>query len=212
MNIEIPTNIEMLLYPIIFGPILMAVLLIIGMAVYNHKLSKTKKDMQTLLKEMLCFLDNLQAGVDRVSDTCAENILQLVYQRLLKGMGVDSHNPIVVPVSETDVEFKPQPIDDVQESKPMAAGTSMEELEDAFAFRSEFLEERFRGKDRIGSKCVVIRKSYHEMLRAVCRIAGNDELTMSGYLDNILTDHFNRYGTEIEAMASTGDKTNVKSL
>lgn len=205
-------NIEMFLYPIIFVPILMSVLLVIGMAVYYNKLSKLKMDMLKLFRELVDYTTGIPKTLDGVTSTCANNIANLVHEQLF---GTVKENAGASELSLSDVEFndiKPVDMSDISDTKPLATGTSLEELENAFAFRTEFLEERFRGKDRIGSKCVVIRKSYHEMLKVVCRMAGNDELTMSGYLDNILTDHFNRYGAEIETMALTGDKTNVKSL
>lgn len=205
--------IEMLSYPIIFGTIVMSVLLVIGMAVYHNKLSKLKRDMQKLFRELVDYTENIPKTLDGVTTTCANNIANLVHEQLF---GTVQENAGPTELSISDVEFgndiRPVDISDISDTKPLATGITMEELEDVSVFRTDFLEERFRGKDRVGSKCVVIRKSYHEMLRAVCRIAGNDELTMSGYLDNILTDHFNRYGTEIEAMASTNNKTNGKSL
>lgn len=206
-------NIEMFLYPVILVPMLLSVLLIVGMAVYDHKLSKLKKDMQKLFRELVDYTENIPKTLDGVTATCANNIAHLVHEQLF---GTAQENAAPSEVSLSDVEFgndiQPLDIVDVADTRPLATGISMEELEDAFEFRNDFLEERFRGKDRVGSKCVVIRKSYHEMLRAVCRISGNDELTMSGYLDNILTDHFNRHGAEIEAMTFSGDKPNVKSL
>lgn len=206
-------NIEMFLYPVILVPMVLSVLLIVGMAVYDHKLSKLKKDMQKLFRELVDYTENIPKTLDGVTANCANNIANLVHEQLF---GTAQENATPSEVSLSDVEFgndiQPLDIVDVADTRPLATGTSMEELEDAFEFRNDFLEERFRGKDRVGSKCVIIRKSYHEMLRVVCRMSRNDELTMSGYLDNILTDHFNRHGAEIEAMAFAGDKPNVKSL
>lgn len=206
-------NIEMFLYPTIFVLMLMSVLLVIGMAVYYHKLSKLKMDMLKLFRELVDYTTGIPRTLDGVTTTCANNIANLVHEQLF-GTAQENANPSELSLSDVDFgnDIKPVDMADISDTKPLATGTSLEELDNAFAFRTEFLEERFRGKDRIGSKCVVIRKSYHEMLKVVCRMAGNDELTMSGYLDNILADHFNRYGAEIETMALAGDKTNVKSL
>lgn len=192
---------------------MMSVLLVIGMAVYHNKLSKLKRDMQKLFRELVDYTENIPKTLDGVTSTCANNIANLVHEQLF-GTAQDNAGPTELSISdvEFDNDIRPVDISDISDTKPLATGTSLEELENAFTFRTEFLEERFRGKDRVGSKCVVIRKSYHEMLKVVCRMAKNEELTMSGYLDNILTDHFNRYGVEIEAMAFAGDKTNVKSL
>lgn len=206
-------NIEMLSCPVILVPMFMSVLLIIGMAVYDHKLSKTKKDMQKLFRELVDYTENIPKTLDDVTGTCANNIVNLVHEQLF---GKAQENAEVSEFSLSDVEFgndiQPVDVSDISDTKPLATGTSMEELEDAFAFRTDFLEERFRGKDRIGSKCVVIRKSYHEVLKVVCRMAGNDELTMSGYLDNILTNHFNRYSSQLEALASGSHESNERSL
>ncbi len=206
-------NIEMFSYPVILVPMLLSVLLVVGMAVYDHKLSKLKKDMQKLFRELVDYTENIPKTLDGVTATCANNIANLVHEQLF-GTALEKAAPSEVSLSDVEFGNDIQPLDivDVADTGPLANGTSMEELEDACAFRTDFLEERFRGKDRAGSKCVVIRKGYHEMLRAVCRMSRNNELTMSGYLDNILTDHFNRHGSEIEAMAFAGEKPNVKSL
>lgn len=204
---------EMLIYPIIFGPILMATLLTIGIAVYDRKLSRTKKDMQKLFRELVDYTEAIPKTLDGVTSTCANNIVNLVHEQLF-GTVQDNAGPSEISLSDVEFADDIQSFDiaDVTDTKPLATGTSLEELEDAFAFRNDFLEERFRGKDRDGAKCVIIRKSYHEVLKSVCRMVGNDELTMSGYLDNILTDHFNRYAGELEAMASVNNKSNVRGL
>lgn len=206
-------NIEMFLPPIIFVPVLMSVLLVIGMAVYYHKLSKLKMDMLKLFRELVDYTTGIPKTLDGATTTCANNIAHLVHEQLF---GAAQENAVPPEISTSNVEFgndiRPFDITDIDDTKSLATGTLMEELDGVFAFRTKFLEERFRGKERIGSKCVVIRKSYHEMLRVVCRMSENEELTMSGYLDNILADHFNRHGAEIEAMTFGGDKPNVKSL
>lgn len=203
---------EMLLYPIIFGPILMAVLLIIGMAVYDHKLSKTKRDMHKLFRELVDYTENIPKTLDGVASTCANNIASLVHEQL-SGSTQANGGPSEISLSDVEFDNNIQPlVADITDTKPLATSSSFDELEDTVAFRIYFLEERFRGKDRVGAKCVVIRKSYHEMLKKVCSMSSSDELTMSGYLDNILMDHFNRYATEIESMSAVSDKPNVRSL
>lgn len=46
-------------------------------------------------------------------------------------------------------------------------------------------------------KMVYIRRDFHDTILSVCQVIGNNELTLSGYIDNVLANHFDTYGNEI---------------
>jgi len=46
-------------------------------------------------------------------------------------------------------------------------------------------------------KMVYIRRDFHDTIQAVCRVIGNNEVSLSGYIDNVLAHHFKTYGNEI---------------
>lgn len=46
-------------------------------------------------------------------------------------------------------------------------------------------------------KMVYIRKDFHDTLQSVCHVIGEGEVSLSGYIDNVLAHHFDTYGGEI---------------
>lgn len=46
-------------------------------------------------------------------------------------------------------------------------------------------------------KMVYIRRDFHDMIQTICRVIGSNEVSLSGYIDNILIHHFETYGGEI---------------
>ena len=46
-------------------------------------------------------------------------------------------------------------------------------------------------------KMVYIRPEFHEMIAKIAYVIGDNKLTMSGYIDNVLAHHFKAYGEEI---------------
>jgi hypothetical protein len=46
-------------------------------------------------------------------------------------------------------------------------------------------------------KSVYIRKEHHERISQIVHVTGNSEITICGYIDNVLTNHFKSYREEI---------------
>ena len=46
-------------------------------------------------------------------------------------------------------------------------------------------------------KMVYIRRDFHDTIQSVCRVIGSGEVSLSGYIDNVLAHHFDTYGAEI---------------
>lgn len=49
---------------------------------------------------------------------------------------------------------------------------------------------------RVG-KTTYIRQEFHDTIQSVCRVIGNGDVSLSGYIDNVLAHHFDTYGAEI---------------
>lgn len=46
-------------------------------------------------------------------------------------------------------------------------------------------------------KMVYIRRDFHDTIQTICRVIGSNEVSLSGYIDNVLVHHFETYGGEI---------------
>jgi hypothetical protein len=46
-------------------------------------------------------------------------------------------------------------------------------------------------------KMVYIRREFHDTIQSVCQVIGNNEVSLSSFIDNVLAHHFDTYGNEI---------------
>ncbi len=46
-------------------------------------------------------------------------------------------------------------------------------------------------------KTAYIRREFHDTIQSVCRVIGDGNVSLSGYIDNVLAHHFDTYGGEI---------------
>ena len=49
-------------------------------------------------------------------------------------------------------------------------------------------------------KLVYVRKDYHDRILRIIRVIGKSELSLSGYIDHVLTQHFDQYEEEIKKL------------
>ena len=49
-------------------------------------------------------------------------------------------------------------------------------------------------------KMVYIRKDFHETIQWICKVIGENEVSLSGYIDNVLKHHFETYENEINRL------------
>lgn len=49
-------------------------------------------------------------------------------------------------------------------------------------------------------KMVCIRLDFHDTLKALCNVLGNDGITLSGYIDNVLAHHIETYGGDMDRL------------
>jgi hypothetical protein len=67
---------------------------------------------------------------------------------------------------------------------------------DADKYKSLFIKESDAPPARFG-KSVYIRKEHHERISQIVHVAGNGDVTLFGYIDNVLTQHFKQFQDEI---------------
>lgn len=65
-------------------------------------------------------------------------------------------------------------------------------------YRSRFLKDP-DVKAKTG-KLVYVRKEYHERIQRIIQVIGENDGSIYGFVDNVLTEHFERHRTEIEAL------------
>jgi hypothetical protein len=63
-------------------------------------------------------------------------------------------------------------------------------------YESLFIRESDLPPARFG-KSVYIRKAYHDRISQIISVIGNNEVSLFGYIDNVLTQHFETFGDEI---------------
>jgi Protein of unknown function (DUF3408). len=63
-------------------------------------------------------------------------------------------------------------------------------------FESLFIRETDLPPARFG-KSVYIRKDYHDRISQIISVIGVNEVSLFGYIDNVLTHHFENFGEEI---------------
>jgi hypothetical protein len=67
---------------------------------------------------------------------------------------------------------------------------------DTDKYKSLFIKESDAPPARFG-KSVYIRQEHHERISQIVHVTGNGEVTLSGYIDNVLTQHFKQFQDEI---------------
>ena len=46
-------------------------------------------------------------------------------------------------------------------------------------------------------KMVYIRREFHDTIKSMCQIMGDNEVSLSSFIDNVLAHHFDTYGGDI---------------
>ena len=77
----------------------------------------------------------------------------------------------------------------------------MEEYQERYIRRSE-------NPARSG-KMTYIRKEYHETIMRLVSVLGREDMSLSGYIDHVLTEHFHKYG---EVIKEVYKKNNNKDI
>jgi hypothetical protein len=121
-----------------------------------------------------------------VEDIDEAALLQSVYEQ---------SNPPAVPVPSKEKEpekqekaIEPVPEQPKEENRTKRAG--QQEYESLFIRESDLPPARF-------GKSVYIRKEYHDRISQIISVIGGNDVSLFGYIDNVLTHHFENFGDEI---------------
>jgi hypothetical protein len=123
-----------------------------------------------------------------VEDIDEAAMLQSIYDRDNSASNVQIKSQAQATVtSETDQkpEIQEQP---KEENRTRRA--KQQEYESLFIRESDLPPARF-------GKSVYIRKEYHDRISQIVSVIGLNEVSLFGYIDNILTHHFDNFGDEI---------------
>ena len=115
--------------------------------------------------------------------------------------------PPLTPLPATIAAQSPQPEETEEqtaqppkECTPAMPDTPKEEAptrrEKQQKYESLFIRESDLPPARFG-KSVYIRKAYHDRISQIISVIGGNEVSLFGYIDNVLTHHFENFGDEI---------------
>jgi hypothetical protein len=94
----------------------------------------------------------------------------------------------VQPVSPPEMEKVETPEKPKEENRTKRA--RQQEYESLFIRESDLPPARF-------GKSVYIRKDYHDRISQIISVIGAKEVSLFGYIDNVLTHHFEMFGDDI---------------
>jgi hypothetical protein len=49
-------------------------------------------------------------------------------------------------------------------------------------------------------KMVYVRREFHDSIKALCGVLGDEGITLSGYIDNVLAHHIETYGGDMNRL------------
>ena len=84
---------------------------------------------------------------------------------------------------------------------PKSGASLMEEYQDRYIRRSE-------NPARSG-KMTYVRKEYHETIMRLVSVIGRDDMSISGYIDHVLTEHFQKYGEVIREVYKKNNNRDI---
>lgn len=122
--------------------------------------------------------------------------------------------PDAIPFSDVDIKD----VSFADEPEPIASGISIAEIEEAMRhsfdeseYRSTYLHDPVNLFKASNGKQVYIRADYHRKISFLLSAAECGCNTITGFLDNILTEHFSRNSTSINMILDSRFK-NANSL
>ena len=119
-----------------------------------------------------------------VEDIDEAELLQSVYEQ---------SNPTTVNVLSKESEKQEKTVEPVSEQlkeKNRTKRVGQQEYESLFIRETDLPPARF-------GKSVYIRKDYHDRISQIISVIGVNEVSLFGYIDNVLTHHFENFGDEI---------------
>ena len=126
------------------------------------------------------------ASVKKNKSSVPENPERLLQPSTVKGTETDKQPEKVIEQTEQ--------LDTVPLEKPKEENRTkrvrQQEYETLFIHESDLPPARF-------GKSVYIRKEYHDRISQIISVIGSKEISLFGYIDNVLTHHFENFGDDI---------------
>ena len=127
-------------------------------------------------------------GKSRIVEDIDETaLLQSVYEQ---------SNPPSVPTSPQEPESTEKTIEPIPEQPKEIKEKNRTKRAEQQEYESLFIRETDLPPARFG-KSVYIRKDYHDRISQIISVIGVNEVSLFGYIDNVLTHHFENFNDEI---------------
>lgn len=112
------------------------------------------------------------------------------------------HMPPSKASAEEPVQKEETPEKVTNNTKPTKGDNALvEEYQEKYIRRSE-------NPARSG-KMTYVRREYHETIMRLISVMGREDMSLSGYIDHVLTEHFQKYG---DAIKEVYKKNNNKDI
>lgn len=201
----------------------------------NGKRDKCKSDIIEVLKAsgtMISALDTFRKNIPQMSEEFVSDVKPAIdsYIRERVEAYIQASAAVMPTVSDIQEPTQIQSIaDDAitgestygeegDRDNPMPQELSSEEMESTFEsvpiadlYKDSFLHETENPFKATSGKQVCIRKGYHRVITMLLESAECPCSTITGFIDNVLSDHFNMNRDSIEAII-TSRYVNKKSL
>ena len=187
---------------------------------------RDKEDVRTILKasgDMISELDRFRKNIPEMSEEFVSDIRPVIdnyIRQLVEAylIGSDITPQSAGDVSKSDTEsvsddiYPPARVDNPVQDGPLTSGLSYDDIDKVFeqvftedAYRKTYLrqpENMFRAST---GKQVSIRGEYHRTIMWLLNAGAGDCNTFTGFLDNLLAEHFNQYGNAIRNIVKSGN-------
>lgn len=187
---------------------------------------RDKEDVRTILKasgDMISELDRFRKNIPEMSEEFVSDIRPVIDNYIRQRVeaylfGSDTTPQSAGDVSKSDTEsvsddiYPPTMDDDPVQDGPLTSGLSCDDIEKVFeqvftedTYRKTYLrqpENMFRSST---GKQVSIRGDYHRTIMWLLNAGAGDCNTFTGFLDNLLAEHFNQYGGTIRNIVKSSN-------
>ncbi len=201
----------------------------------NGKRDKCKSDIIEILKAsgtMISALDTFRKNIPQMSEEFVSDVKPAIDSYIRERVEAYIQASAAVMPTVTDIQ-EPTQIQSLTDDaitgestygeegdrdNPMPQELSSEEIESTFEsvpiadlYKDAFLHETENPFRATSGKQVCIRKGYHRVITMLLESAECPCSTITGFIDNVLSDHFNMNRDSIEAII-TSRYVNKKSL
>ena len=201
----------------------------------NGKRDKCKSDIIEVLKAsgtMISALDTFRKNIPQMSEEFVSDVKPAIDSYIRERVEAYIQASAAVMPTVTDIQ-EPTQIQSLTDNaitgestygeegdrdNPMPQELSSEEIESTFEsvpiadlYKDAFLHETENPFRATSGKQVCIRKGYHRVITMLLESAECPCSTITGFIDNVLSDHFNMNRDSIEAII-TSRYVNKKSL